>query len=686
MSANEPHPDPKVSTYSRQYRRCGKPACASCASGPGHGPYWYAYWWEQGTRRTRYLGRVLPVGATAGESADPPTVSGPPGHLRVRTLGGFAVWCDGRPVGTEGWGGRGQGILFKWLLCSPGGRLEREAAADLLWPGVDFAVTAARLRGTVRQLRQVLAGPGGDRASPLRSVGSALLLDAGQEGGWLDAATFERAAGLALAGWDPDRCRAALALWGGDYLPEDGERPWTALWRTRVAAARRGLLQHLASLYAARGTFAEAEVLLKAILAEQPTYEGAAGTLMALLSEGGRHAEAAAEYGRLAAALAAGGTTPCAVTLAIHREIRRRRAAPLAVATWEPGWMPVLVGNLPAPSSPLIGRVAELAHIERLLLHRPMDTPPAPVTLVGAGGVGKTRLALEAARRTAHAYPAGVWLLDLANMDDPELLGHPTLGEALQALLGRRLDDLGGGRMLLLLDTCEHWVASCAALVRALALAAGVRILATSRRPLGLLGEETVEVASLPYPEVGELSAAAGYPAIEYFAARAGDRVPGFAVDGRNLASLTRICAALDGLPLAMDLAASHLGVLTPDELAARLTDPDKPLGRGGHSVPERHRTMHANLVWSVRLAGEGGRDVLARLVAAPAGLTTRELRDGSSRCAPMVRPVEAALARLQALWLVRERADGYGPDGDATFVVADAVRRGWRGPHTYRS
>jgi hypothetical protein len=253
-------------TYRQQYRKCGSPRCRTCATGaPGHGPYWYAFWTEGGRTHSRYLGkdRPLDVGdAAASSGADGTALSGavagdgravvtttprvrrhaatavPP--LRVRTLGGSAVW-RGEEVLPEGRWARGKaGTLFKLLLSTPRHALTAEQAIDHVWPEADPQQGAANLRSTIRFLRGVLDGPA-EGSSYLRTSGATLVLDPAPGGvppaDWLDAAAFVRRARPALAGTDRAACRAALALYGGAYLPDDPYEDWAETQRAHLAQA-----------------------------------------------------------------------------------------------------------------------------------------------------------------------------------------------------------------------------------------------------------------------------------------------------------------------------------------------------------------------------------------------------------------------------------------------------------------
>jgi non-specific serine/threonine protein kinase len=285
--------------------------------------------------------------------------------------------------------------------------------------------------------------------------------------------------------------------------------------------------------------------------------------------------------------------------------------------------------NLPLPLTSFVGRERELAAIEELVAAHRM------VTLTGPGGVGKTRLALEVARAVAgeaHAYPDGVWFVALEALADPALVPQAVTGALGVPEEPGRLpttvlaDALRPRRLLLVLDNCEHVVGACAALAAALLRACPqVRLLATSREALSVAGEtvRTVPAMTLPDPDAthpGDGGAPA--EAVRLFAERAAAVWPGFAVTAGNARAVAEICRRLDGLPLALELAAARARVLPPEQLLERLTDRFGLLTGGGRTVPPRHQTLRATLEWSYDLLPEAERRLFGRLSVFAGGFT----------------------------------------------------------------
>jgi predicted ATPase len=265
-----------------------------------------------------------------------------------------------------------------------------------------------------------------------------------------------------------------------------------------------------------------------------------------------------------------------------------------------------LVGNLPGEVTSFVGRRREIARAARLLRRARL------VTLTGVAGMGKTRLALRVAAQVREAFPDGVWLVELAALTDDTLLPQ-TVADVLgiQSRLhvptvDTLTDHLADTRLLLVLDNCEHLLDGCAALAsRLLAAAPGVRILATSRQALGVAGEHLFEVPPLPVPDPGQpmtARAVARHGAVRLFAERAAVARPGFTVDASNRATIVRVCQRLDGIPLAIELAALRVRALSVGEILAGLDDYLGFLAAGSRVAVPRVQPLRAAIDWSFAL------------------------------------------------------------------------------------
>ena len=330
--------------------------------------------------------------------------------------------------------------------------------------------------------------------------------------------------------------------------------------------------------------------------------------------------------------------------------------------------------NLPAPVSELIGREEEMQKILSLAASHRL------VSLVGPGGIGKTRLALAAARRVLAKFADGVWLAELAPLSDPALvpatvLGAVGLGLAVGEISApRAAQALGGRRLLVVLDTCEHVVDAVAELAEAVLRACvGVCIVATSREPLRVEGEQLYAVPPLGVP-AGEGDDPWQYGAVRLFAIRSREIGAHLPDDRRVASALATICRRLDGIPLAIELAAARASALGVEGLAAHLDDRFNLLTGGRRSALRRHQTLRATLDWSFELLSEPERVILRRLaifaaafsleaagaVAASAEITPPEVLDDLANLVAkslVATEIEGTLARYRLLDTTRAYA-----------------------------
>ncbi|MFC6064318.1 ATP-binding protein [Streptomyces ochraceiscleroticus] len=276
------------------------------------------------------------------------------------------------------------------------------------------------------------------------------------------------------------------------------------------------------------------------------------------------------------------------------------------------------LGNLPQETSRLVGRQAELAQVARLCGRARL------VTVTGVGGVGKTRLARQVAGRLQPRFADGAWLVELSPLRQGGLLPHiiaealPLVDQTARPMIDVLADYLADRELLLVLDTCEHLTDTCALTVQALARAApGLRILATSRRTLNVPGEEVLTVEPLPIPETDD-PAAAQADAVVLLAERAAEHAPGFKATDADRAELVALSRRLDGLPLAIELAAARLGELSVRELTVRLEDRFAVLGETDEAVgevrPPWHQALRTAIGWSHQLCSPAERLLWARL------------------------------------------------------------------------
>jgi predicted ATPase/DNA-binding winged helix-turn-helix (wHTH) protein len=284
--------------------------------------------------------------------------------------------------------------------------------------------------------------------------------------------------------------------------------------------------------------------------------------------------------------------------------------------------------NLPAPTSDLIGREAQLREIADLAASYRL------ITLTGAGGIGKTRLSIELGRRLMPEFADGVWLIELGALSDPALV-LPTIAAALglpggQLSIDRLAAALGEGERLLVLDNCEHVIEAAARVAEALLrICASLKIVASSREPLRVDGECVYRVPALDMPAAnsGDAERALRYSAINLFVARARTADPSYSLDPRTTEAVVEICRRVDGVPLAIELAAARAATLGVEELAARIDDCLSLLTDGRRTAPTRHRTLRASFDWSYELLSEPERAVLRRVAVFVANFTLPAVR-----------------------------------------------------------
>ncbi len=513
------------------------------------------------------------------------------------------------------------------LLALRGGRpVERGWLADTLWPDADPEQALAGLRTVLSELRAALGGAG----ERIQSLGRhTLRLDL--TGADVDVSAFD----AAIAEKTPAALARAAALYTGPLLEGCAEE-WVGQERiAREQDCLRALLA-LADTALATGNHAAAGDFYQRAVALDPWRDAARQGLMESLSRGGSVNAALQVYREFVALLrddpkAAPDEQTRALYARLRAEARRQSAGPSRLATQEIVPVPAVTGYLPHSLTDLVGREDESLEVTARLRRSRL------VTLTGPGGIGKTRMALAVAAEAAPDYADGVWLVALDSLADgarvPAQIANvlELKEEACRSLLQILTDYLRSKRLLLVLDNCEHLLAACAqAAGHLLRECAEVRILATSREALGVTGEAAWAVPGLTVPDPAHLPPAraslmrvlAGYEGVRLFVERAQSVQKTFALTADNGRLVAEICARLGGLPLAIELAAARVKVLTVGQIAARLDDYLGLLTGGSRVAPTRQQTLRATLDWSYNLLDEAERCLLARLSVFAGGWT----------------------------------------------------------------
>lgn len=569
--------------------------------------------------------RFRVLGATEVRRDDGTTV--PIGGPRVRTLFALLALEAGRIVPAER------------LIDGLYGEQPPEGVANALQSQV------SRLRGALKELAPVEFSPAGYRLAV--------------EPDDVDVHRFERLAAegrRALAAGDTAKAagllRDALVLWRGPAFADITDAPFRDPQVTRLNELKTSAIEDRVEAELKLGRHEDVLAELREVIDEQPLRERPRALLIRALHAAGRQADALTAFEDPRRVLADElGADPGPDLAAAHLAVLRGEAPPAKGTTTA----------LPAQLTSFIGREGDLRHVLGRLESSRL------VTLTGPGGAGKTRLAIE----TAAAIELPAVFVELAPYTEDEDVAHAVLtalglrtvprGSVTEpvenAPVERLIDALAERAVLLVLDNCEHLIEAAAKLAaRLLGAAPTLRVLATSREPLGITGEIVSPVPRLAVPPPGTPPARSlEFAAVRLFAdrARAGD--PGFVVDDDTAGDVQRVCAALDGLPLAIELAAARVRTLPVGEIASRLDDRFGLLSRGSRVAESRHRTLRAVVEWSWDLLDEDER-LLARRLTVFAGGTT--LDDAEAVCA--VPDIAELLPSLVDRSLVERTGDRY--------------------------
>jgi len=547
-------------------------------------------------------------------------------RLRFGVLGTFRVERDGQQIDP---GPRLQRTLLAILLLDAGHVVPAGRLIELLWRDGPPPAATASLQAYVSQLRRVLE-PG----RPPRAPATVLIT---QEPGYVlraagdqvDALRFQAMAAAArdeLAGGRPAAALAqledALALWRGEPLAEFAGEPWALPVLARLTETHDLAAEDRVAAWLALGRPAEAAAELEEMVAARPLRERRWEQLILATYRCGRQADALRAYQRCRTVLAE------ELGLEPGPELRRLEAAVLAqdpALEWQPPAQPgparppqaAVPGNLPAQLAAFVGRERELAEVRALVQSGRL------VTLTGAGGSGKTRLSLQVAAQARDGYSDGAWLVELAAVADTEAVA-PAICEVLGIAVppGRPaqealLDALAPQDVLIVLDNCEHLIGACAKAADAIVrYCPRVHLVATSREPLGIGGEAVYRVPPMSLPGAGDtgLPAVESSDAVALFAHRARAQGTGLVIDEQTAPLVVSICRRLDGLPLAIELAAARLRSLSLSGLADRLDQRFRLLTGGSRTAPERHQTLRATVEWSYSLLSEAEQVLLGRL------------------------------------------------------------------------
>ena len=577
------------------------------------------------------------------------------GHLNLSTESGTPIPAL-RP--------RAQRLLV-YLLLNRHKAIPREAAAFTLWPDDPEKESLGSLRRALNDLRSAL--PSFARHEWVIATRAEMSWNPDSPH-WLDLDAFEKLSreGGLLA------LREAVELYTDDLLVEFDDE-WAMIERERLRQLFVEALDRLIELLEEARDYRTALSHAQRLLRADPLREESYRRLMRLHALSGDRAGALRVYQTCVAVLKQELDTDASqTTREVFEQAMRWDAAPAAPDKIQPQ---PRTDNLPFQLTTFIGRERELAEVKRLLRQTRL------LTLTGPGGCGKTRLALQSANSLAEVMKDGVWLVELASLSDPALLPQSiasVLGVREQA--GHTLSEtlslhLQSKEILLILDNCEHLLAAVAHFTETcLRSCPALRILATSRERLNVSGEVVWPVPSLALPDSSDLTpdTLSQFESIQLFVERAASVFPIFELNSQNAAAIAQICRHLDGIPLAIELAAARVRMLTPDDIVARLGDAFRLLTGGSQAAPPRHQTLRATMDWSYRLLSEHEQMLLRRLSVFAGGWS---LDAAESVCA------DAGLESPQILELLSQLIDkslvvveAHG--GQARYRLLETIRQ----------
>jgi predicted ATPase/DNA-binding SARP family transcriptional activator len=586
--------------------------------------------------------------------------------LQIALFGPFRACVNGQPLP------RLRSRKGHWLLAllalRAGCSLDRAWLAGTLWPDSSHPQALANLRNTLKDLRQAL----GPEAHRLHSPTSrSLLLDL--SGVEVDAVAFD----AAITRGGLPSLEQAVALYRGPLL-EGCEEEWVAEERRTRERAYLAALEALADDARTRGDLAAAERALRQAVAADPLRESAQRALIETLAAGGSAASAMQVYRELRELLYRElNAEPAPETQALFQQLRSDARHRVQTPRPVPSGATVsrVSNNLPHQLTRFIGREQEVAKVSQLLATHRL------VTLTGTGGCGKTRLAIQVAAGQLAGFTHGVYFVNLAPIRDTGLAASTIaqtldLRESADRPLVKRLKEyLREKQLLLLLDNFEQVLAAAPLVAELLAAAEQLTVLITSRAALRVRGEQEYSVPPLALPDPADrLSAEAlsQCAAVALFADRAAEVRAGFAVTAENAAAVAEICCRLDGLPLAIELAAARVRFFPPQALLARLGNRLALLMDGARDVPARQQTLRSAIGWSYDLLEEPERRLFRRLSVFVGGFT---LEAAEAVCCPRDDLDEAILEGVGALAdqnLLRREED---TEGEPRFGMLETIR-----------
>ncbi|RPJ26464.1 MAG: hypothetical protein EHM33_11460 [Chloroflexi bacterium] len=590
--------------------------------------------------------------------------------LEIRLLGKFEVKNKDKILTISS---RPAQSLFAYLVLNAGTAHRREKLAGLLWPDSLEQTARDNLRHALWRMRKALVSISASRFLHANDLTIGFEKSADY---WLDVAELEKLDESASA----DELIAVLSEYQGELLPDFYEE-WVVLEREHLSSIFEHSMARLLVLLQEEKRWLDildwGERWIKLGQKPEPAYRA----LMSAHAAKGDMSRVAATYERCVKSLHELGVEPSEQTQRLYERLKagtEHLGVESTVAVKEKRSESPKT-NLPVPLTSFIGRERESEELKHLLATTRL------LTLTGTGGIGKTRLAIQAAHDLIRSYRDGVWWVELAPLADgtrvPQVVAQ-VLG--VQESPSRSWTESVGNflhekQLLLALDNCEHLITACAQLANdLLSQCAHLRILATSREALGMTGETTLQVPALSFPVLAHISRFQNlqeFESIQLFVERAAAIHPHLELTQENAFAVTQICHRLDGIPLALELAAVRIKVLTLAEIAQRLDDRFNLLTQGSRTALPRHQTLRATIDWSYELLSESEQILFRRLSVFAGGFTlaaVEAVATGGNVAQPQVIALFGNLINKSLVTVHRQSSSG---EGETRYGMLETIR-----------
>jgi len=585
-------------------------------------------------------------------------------RLSLALLGSLHITLDGEPV-TDFTYNKARALLA-YLAVESDRAHHRDALVGLLWPNMPDQSARTNLRQALAKLREAIGDA--EAAPPFLLITRDTVQFNLESAFELDVTAFTAilSACQSHSHRGPDRCRScaermekAIALYRGEFLEQfsladsASFEEWAVLKREHFHQSALTMLTALATFYERRGGIEQGQKYASRQIEMDPWREEAYQQSMRLLARMGQRSLALEQYEACKRRLSEGlGVAPAHETTKLYEHIRDGLELGAVIESQN---------RLPAPPNALIGRERELATLSELLANPHYRL----ITITGPGGIGKTRLALEAVHNEASGFTHGAAWIDLAPVSAPDLIASAILSGLDVSLASQQepaeqlLAHLREKEMLLAIDNFEHLLAGASLLGEIVQHAPGISLLVTSRERLGLRAEQLVELDGLDYPDVKNTQRLESYSAVQLFAQRAKAVRADFAIHQDNAPSIAEICTRLDGMPLAIELAAARSRLMNPPMMLEKLSSRLNTLTSGSRDLPTRQQTLRSALDWSYNLLDANEKTLFARLSVFRGGASQAAIE---AVCGPgLEMNVLEGLESLLNKSLLRQKDDRFG-------------------------